>query len=76
MAVIDRARILSGRPNITGIGLTADIFTMLDQNKDTTISRVETPRQLQRLFQALDSNKDGQINEEEQKAASIVSNSD
>ncbi len=69
LAVIDRARILSGHPNITGIGLTADIFTMLDQNKDSAVSRAETPKQLQRLFRVLDSNNDGQINEEEQKAA-------
>ncbi len=69
MAVIDRARILSGRPNVTGIGLTADIFTMLDKNKDTAISRTETPRQLQRLFRTIDTNNDGMINTDEQKAA-------
>ena len=69
LAIVDRARILSGRPNVTGLGLTADIFTMLDQNKDTAVSRTEVPRQLQRLFLTLDSNKDGVVDAEEQKAA-------
>ena len=68
MAVIDRTKILTGRPNATGIGLNAEIFQRLDRNQDNTISRSEVPRSLQRLFRTLDSNTDGSIDAEEQTA--------
>lgn len=68
MAVIDRAKILNGRTNATGIGLNADIFQQLDRNRDSTISRNEVPLALQRLFRTLDSNNDGSLDSEEQAA--------
>ncbi|QDV51806.1 EF-hand domain-containing protein [Gimesia fumaroli] len=66
MAVIDRARILSGNPRANGIGLNAEIFQRLDRNRDNVVSRTEVPRQLQRLFRTLDTNTDGSIDAEEQ----------
>lgn len=68
MAVIDRAKILSGRSNATGIGLNEEIFRQLDRNRDQTVSRNEVPRSLQRLFRTLDSNNDGALDAEEQTA--------
>tara|TARA_R110002095_G_scaffold105757_2_gene92553 strand:+ start:2467 stop:3165 length:699 start_codon:yes stop_codon:yes gene_type:complete len=69
MAVLDRAKILSGRPDSNGSGLNADIFQKLDKNRDNAISPAEVPRPLQRLFRSLDTNQDGSLDAEEQKAA-------
>ena len=68
LAVIDRTKILSGKPYATGIGLNAAIFRQLDRNRDQTISRNEVPPSLQRLFRTLDSNQDGALDSEEQTA--------
>jgi len=68
LAVLDRAKILKGRPDVNGIGLNADIFRRLDKNQDRTVSRTEVPRSLQRLFRTLDTNTDGAIDAEEQAA--------
>lgn len=68
MAVIDRAKILSGRTNATGLGLNEEIFLKLDRNQDNIISRNEVPRSLQRLFRTLDSNQDGSLDSDEQSA--------
>ncbi|WP_187781858.1 EF-hand domain-containing protein [Gimesia chilikensis] len=68
LAVIDRAKILSGRSNATGIGLNETIFRQLDRNRDQIISRNEVPPSLQRMFRALDSNQDGSLDSEEQTA--------
>lgn len=68
LAVIDRAKILSGRPNATGLGLNETIFRQLDRNRDQIISRNEVPPSLQRMFRALDSNQDGALDSEEQTA--------
>ncbi|WP_299466030.1 hypothetical protein [uncultured Gimesia sp.] len=69
MAVLDRAKILSGRPDSNGSGLNSDIFQKLDKNRDNAISPAEVPRPLQRLFRTLDTNQDGSVDAEEQKAA-------
>tara|TARA_R110002111_G_scaffold2705_4_gene17919 strand:+ start:3604 stop:4317 length:714 start_codon:yes stop_codon:yes gene_type:complete len=69
MAVLDRAKILSGRPDANGSGLNADIFQKLDKNRDNAISPAEVPRPLQRLFRTLDTNQDGSLDAAEQKAA-------
>lgn len=68
MAVIDRAKIMTGNPTANGIGLNAEIFRQLDRNRDNAVSRTEVPRQLQRMFRSLDTNGDGSIDAEEQAA--------